>query len=501
MYGSVRPSPRRTVRVSPPRVSRTSDREGIAVEADLGEEGEHRRAVVDEHRSQRPGGGGVAEGPEDLRTAGAPGFEQGSAALGLVAEDPEVPAIVEDVGAFVFDVDLATPQALALEAEVVGDDVLEEPLAAGRLRRGGQVAVRHAAQHQGAGRVDFEAAVDVGEVLEHDHRRVAVGQSEVRLQAVSVVDHAAESGDAADPAADDDGGEQAVAAGEEDGGGPGVEGLLDGGGGVRLAGGIGAEPVDVGPRRGIVPGDLGGLADGQSQGTGRAREGRGGGMGEVLGDVGSLAARFVGALEAGGGGGIGGGDVPEGAGVAGGGDIAEVDSAAVVIDEGGEVGGGVAAAESGFDQGKRAIGSEGGDGVVAEESADGDGLALVFEADLGLAAQGDVFEGLAVDRVAGDDAASEADDFAVSDEERSVHVAVGEVEAVGAASRAGDEAAVADGARIVRVELEGGGAGVVGADVEGEGFDVVVEPVGRAEAAAPHHGPGFGGVGEGVVAE
>ena len=126
--------------------------------------------------------------------------------------------------------------------------------------------------------------------------------------------------------------------------------------------------------------------------------------------------------------------------------------------------------------------------VVAGQSADADGLPFVSETDLRLSAQRDVLEGLPVDRPGGGDAALEADDLAVAHQQRPVHVAMRQVEADDAAALAGHEAAIAHRAGVVRVELQGDRAGVLRADIEGQVLDVVVKPIRRAEAAAPHDG-------------
>ena len=91
----------------------------------------------------------------------------------------------------------------------------------------------------------------------------------------------------------------------------------------------------------------------------------------------------------------------------------------------------------------RANSGEPGAGYCFSKSAGGNGLARVLEPHLTLASQGDVLEGLAVHCMAGGDSYSEADNLAVSDKQRPIHVTMGWVQPHCAAVNTGDDSAIA----------------------------------------------------------
>ena len=182
-----------------------------------------------------------------------------------------------------------------------------------------------------------------------------------------------------------------------------------------------------------------------------------------------------------------------------GGEVTEQESSPVVVDDRRDVGGLAHAVELRVHQGQRSISAQRGDRVLADQIADADGLARVIESELPLTAQPDVLKGLAIDRMAGGDADSKSLHFAVARQQRSVHVAVVQVETHSPTAFSCEEAAVPNRTRIVGVELQRRGARISRADIKGEVFDVVVKPVGRAESPAPENRLGRSRIGEDSV--
>ena len=152
-------------------------------------------------------------------------------------------------------------------------------------------------------------------------------------------------------------------------------------------------------------------------------------MGMVFADVGTFAARLVLASHTHRGKEIRGGNIPHRPSVARRGDVAQEQSAAVVIDDGRRQLGSVAAREGGIQNGQRAIASDRGNGQIACQAPDADRLPVVVEAERGLAEEGNVLKRLAVDGVAGLDAHLEAANQQVADQQGAVHVTVGQIQA------------------------------------------------------------------------
>ena len=217
--------------------------EGVVVVADLGEEGEAGGVVGGEHRGETAGGGGVAEGAEYLGLAGMAGVDEGAAALGFVAENPDGASIVQEVGSLIFDVELAGEHALVFDGQGITGDIVEEQVAFATALNPGPDAAQDERPVGGV----FDAAADVREVLEEDGVGFTRGDAEVGGYFFEVVDVPADAEDSAGFAAQDDGGIQGVGTGEEDRGCAGIDGGLDGDGGILFAGGVGAEGIDDGP--------------------------------------------------------------------------------------------------------------------------------------------------------------------------------------------------------------------------------------------------------------
>ncbi len=88
-----------------------------------------------------------------------------------------------------------------------------------------------------------------------------------------------------------------------------------------------------------------------------------------------------------------------------------------------------AAGQLRLEQAQGAVAAQGRHRVVAGQAANADRLSFIVEAELSLTCQHNMFEGLAVHRMRGDDASAEPAHRDVPHEQGAIHVAVAEIEA------------------------------------------------------------------------
>ena len=135
----------------------------------------------------------------------------------LHPKDPQIAVIVDDMRAFVFDVELASPDALLFQFEVMRDEVLEEKFASFGLPGKSEVAVGNAAKKNRAARVDFKATVHVREMFQRHDRRYAIDDAEVGLRLAVVVNPSARADNASYLSVNDDRLLHRIKAGQKDG--------------------------------------------------------------------------------------------------------------------------------------------------------------------------------------------------------------------------------------------------------------------------------------------
>lgn len=462
-------------------------RKRVAAVTDFAEEREDRRIVGHKHRSELPVGGGIAETSQNLAASSIARMQQGAASFCFVPQDPQVTIFVHHMSAFVFDIELASPDALLLQLEVVGDKVLEKEFAIFGLLGKSEVAVGNAAKMNRAARVDVDATVNVRKMFQRHDGRGTIDNADVRFRVAVVINPASRAYNASYPSANDHCFLHRIESGEKDGRRTRVHCFLNSVRGISLSGRIRAEVIHICQGFGIVPGNFRWLFHQQSQRTRLRRKRTSDWMRAILGDVRTGTSELVRTRNAESCEGIRSLNITKCPAVASRSDISQKDPSAIEVDDRRHSGCRSSASQLSINQAQRAVALNRGNRIVADETSDADSLTFVRKAELRLTSQCDMLEGLPVYRSGRADTALKANDFTVADQQRAIHVTMTEIESHEPAAVCRNQSAVAHRTGIVGIKLQTDRTRIVFPDIERHVLDLVVKPVGRSESAAPHH--------------